>query len=136
MPNINTLMGGKYLKKEDVPEPALVTVSRVTVENVAREDEPPERKAVMHFHEYDRGLVMNSTNLQLAAKALNSDDTDDWAGGKLVIYTDDNVSFGGRVVGGLRLRAPKQRQQPAQQTRKIVAEDDGTVAGMDEDIPF
>ena len=131
MANISQFMGGKYLKKEDVPSPALVTVARVTVENVARDDEPDERKCVVHFEELERGLVMNSTNLQIAARALGSDDTDDWPGGKLVIFTDENVSFGGRVVGGLRLRAPK-----GQAAAKPAPARPNPVAEMDDDPPF
>ena len=131
MANISQFMGGKYLKKEDVPSPALVTVARVTVENVARDDEPDEKKCVVHFEELERGLVMNSTNLQIAARALGSDDTDDWPGGKLVIFTDENVSFGGRVVGGLRLRAPK-----GQAAAKPAPVRPNPVAEMDDDPPF
>jgi hypothetical protein len=33
-------------------------------------------------------------------------------GGKIVLYRDDNVSFGGRMVGGIRVRAPRSKVLP------------------------
>lgn len=137
---ISAMMPSSYLKKEDVPTPALVTISRFTHENLAQDGQPKDEKWVMHFNEFDRGLVMNPTNLQLAALALGSDDTDDWLGRQIVLYTDPNVSFGGKLVGGLRLRARKQSRPaaapaappPPPPPRAPVASFDD----MDDDIPF
>jgi hypothetical protein len=53
-------------------------------------------------------MVLNSTNIQLMAKACGSDDTDDWIGKQIIVYVDENVSFGGELVGGLRIRKHKQ----------------------------
>jgi hypothetical protein len=130
MPNINTMMPSKYLKKEDVPQPALVTIRSFTRDNVAQQNEPEERKWIMHFDEFPVGMVLNSTNLQLAAQAMGSDETDDWIGKKIVIYTDPNVSFGGKLIGGLRLRAPR-KNKPAPPPPPVEVEDD-----LDSDIPF
>ena len=110
MPNINQMMPSKYLKKEDVPLPALVTIRDFTHENVAQQGQPEEKKWIMHFEEFENGMVMNSTNLQLAAQALGSDETEDWIGRKIVIFNDPNVSFGGKLTGGIRLRAQRVRQ--------------------------
>ena len=127
---ISAMMPSSYLKKEDVPTPALVTIKSFTHENLAQDGQPEDKKWVMHFNEFDRGLVMNPTNLQLAAMALASDDTDDWLGKQIVIYTDPNVSFGGKLVGGLRLRAPKRKPAPVPAPPPPAEYDD------DSDIPF
>ena len=40
-------------------------------------------------------------NIQLCARACNSDDTDEWTDGrKSVLYADPNVSYAGKLVGG------------------------------------
>ena len=130
--HISKLMPSKYLKKEDLDQDVLVTVSGVSIENVARDNEPEENKAVLHFKEYDRGLVCNSTNLQLCAKACGSEDTDDWIGQQVVLYVDDNVSFGGKIVGGLRIRAAR-RKQPHAPARRAPEPD---MADTDDSIPF
>lgn len=140
--NINQMMPSKYLKKDDVPQPALVTIRKFSHENVAQQDQAEEKKWVLHFDEFDRGLVMNSTNLQLAAVALGSDETDEWVGRQIVLYSDPNVSFGGKLVGGLRLRAVRtkapapavQRTPPAQPAQRQVPAE--PFADMDDEPPF
>lgn len=52
-------------------------------------------------------MVLNSTNGQIIAQITKSEDTDDWKGWKIVLYDDPNVSFGGKLVGGIRVRAPR-----------------------------
>lgn len=130
--NINQMMPSTYLKKEDVMQPALVTIRRFTQENLAQQNAPEELKWIMHFAEFDKGLVMNPTNLQLAALALGSEETDHWIGKQIVLYTDPNVSFAGKPVGGLRLRAMKRKAQPAPPPpAPATAFDD-----LDDDVPF
>lgn len=140
MPHINDMLAGRFLKKEDVPKPVLVTVRSLKKTNVAMTNEEPELKWTMQFDEFEQPLVMNPTNIQLAAAAMESDDTDDWIGRQLVLYVDPTVAMGGKLVGGLRLRAPK-RAAPR-------AEDEApppppppkrpsrAAADMDDDIPF
>ena len=106
------LTSSKYLKKEDFPQPALVTIKDVRKENVALPSQPKKERGVIYFNEYDKGMVLNSTNLKRAEKAAGSDDTQDWVGKKLVVYVDEEVEFGGEIVGGLRVRAPKPQGKP------------------------
>lgn len=109
---LTELLESKYLKKEDFPTPALLTVDRLERVDVAQEGQPAEYKWCLHFAELERGLVLNSTNIQTLG-ALLGDDTDHWLGHKVVAYHDPSVSFGGKLVGGIRLRAPKQQAKPA-----------------------
>ena len=110
--NINEMKESKYLKKEDVGAGTLFTIKEIKHENVALETQPEELKYVMYFHEATKGIVMNWTNLQLAAKALGSENTDDWMGKQIVLYEDPNVSFGGKLVGGIRIRANQTAAEP------------------------
>ena len=107
MPNINELKTSKFLKKEDVGEGALVTIHGVTKHNIAIEGAPEDLKYCLTFDELEKPLVLNSTNGQLIAKITGEDEMDNWSGKQVVLYCDDNVSFQGKLVGGIRVRAPK-----------------------------
>lgn len=105
--NISELKGGKYLRKEDLESPALLTIKDVVKQNVAPPNEPPEIKGVMSFVEPDISpLVLNSTNANRVA-SLYGMETDDWRGQKIVAFNDPNVEYAGKMIGGVRLRAPK-----------------------------
>lgn len=124
--HISKMTESKYLKQDDVGDGKLVTVKGITRTNVAREDDEPEYKYTMAFQETDKPLVLNTTNIQLCARACGSEDTDDWIGKKIVLYTDPNVSYAGKLVGGIRIRAPK-----GAAAKPVPAADPN-----DDDIPF
>ena len=111
MPNINELKSSKFLKKEDVGEGLLVTIHSVSKHNVALEGAPDDMKWCVSFEELDKPLVLNSTNAQLIAKITGDENTDGWPGKKIVLYTDDNVSYQGKIVGGIRARAAKKASE-------------------------
>lgn len=97
----------RFLKQSDFPKPGLLTVSRFENTNVAPENEPKEMKWVVFFEECEQGMVLSVTNLQLIKAATGTNDPDEAVGKKIVVYVDPTVSFGGKIVGGLRIRAPK-----------------------------
>lgn len=135
MPKTSEMRESKFMKKEDVGAGALMTVEGCEPHNVAKEGAPPENKWCLTFAEMDKPLVLNSTNIQLCERIFGSDDTDEWIGKKLVLYTDPNVSYAGKIVGGIRVRAPKAAKagagsKPAPPPPPPV--DDLT----DDDIPF
>lgn len=110
MPKTSDMRESKFLKKEDVGAGALMTVESCEQHNVAKEGAPPEHKWCLTFADSDKPLVLNSTNIQLCERIFGSDDTDHWIGKKIVLYTDPNVSYAGKIVGGIRVRAPKVKQ--------------------------
>lgn len=118
MPNISVLKSSKYLKKEDCGPGILVTITGCTEENVAKEGSPEELKWCLHFAETEKPMVLNSTNGQIIAGFVGSDNTDDWVNRKIVLYADPNITFGGKLIGGIRARAPRTPQaapaRPAQ----------------------
>jgi hypothetical protein len=113
MPKVADMRESKFLKQSDVGAGALLTVESIDQHNVAKEGADPEMKWCMSFTECEKPLVLNSTNIQLSQNIFGSDDTDDWVGKKIVLYTDPNVSFQGKLVGGIRVRAPKVAAKPA-----------------------
>lgn len=114
MPNINEMIPSNYLKQSDFPDPLIVTVRKVEKKNIAMDGKPADYKWLCKFDEFEKPMVLNTTNIQLMAKACGSDNTDDWPGKEVIVYVDENVSFGGELVGGLRVRRYQAAPQPAQ----------------------
>ena len=112
MPKISEMMDSKFLRKEDVGHGALMTVAGCDQYNVAKQGAEPENKWCLTFEESDKPLVLNSTNIQLCQRVFGSDDTDEWTGKKIVLYTDPNVPYAGKIVGGIRVRAYKVKAAP------------------------
>lgn len=100
------MIESKFLKKEDLDydNGNIVTISKIEQQNVALQDGEEDLKWCMTFKEFKKPMVLNSTNIQLTTKALGTDETDFWLGKKIIIYVDDNVSFGGKLVGGIRIK--------------------------------
>lgn len=111
MPRTSDMIPSKFLKQSDIGEGKLVTIRNLTKENVARDDAEPEYKWTIHFDELDKPLVLNTTNIGILEAILQSDNSDDWTGKQVVLYVDPTVNFGGKVVGGIRVRA-KKGQEP------------------------
>ncbi len=126
MPNINTMKASKFLKRDEVGRGLLVTIQDVRQENVAKEGAPEELKWCAHFREIEKPIVLNWINLQTVAKIAGDDDSDNWGGQMIVLYDDPNVSFGGKITGGIRIRAPKQGTKAVQEIEPLV----------DDEIPF
>lgn len=110
MPTTREMLPSKYLKKEDVGEGVLATIQSFEKVNVAVEGAEAEYKWAASFHELDKPLVLNSTNIHVMEAVFGSDNTDNWVGKQIVLYNDPNVSFAGKITGGIRVRAPKVKQ--------------------------
>ncbi len=145
--NVNKdLKNSRFVTGADCDPPIKVTISHVEQMNVAPADQKPEPRWVVHFKEPDvKPLVLNTTNGQMISKITGSDESDGWTGAEIVLYFDPNVSFGGKLVGGIRIRAPrKDRVVPAmpslQASLAAIDQDSERAAAeaglIDEDIPF
>lgn len=102
---VKDMIQSKFLRKEDFDEDQVLTIKDCKLEQVGKDDAPEERW-VLYFRERDKGMVLNITTIRVL-EATYGGDTDQWVGNKVMVYVDPNVSFGGKVVGGLRLRTPK-----------------------------
>jgi hypothetical protein len=111
--HISQLKQSKFLTRGDVAKPVLVTIQEVFQDNVAKEGAPEELKWCIAFPELEKPMVLNSTNGQIIAQITKSEDTDHWTGQKIVLYDDPTVSFGGKLTGGIRVRAPRNQPAPA-----------------------
>jgi len=111
MPKVSEMIPSKFLKESDVGDGRLFTIKDVKEVNIARNADEPIMKWVMYFQETPKGLVLNNTNIKRLEKICGSDNTDDWAGQQVVVYWDDSVEFMGEIVGGMRVRAPKRKEE-------------------------
>lgn len=137
MPKTSEMRESKFLKQSDVGGGALMTVEGCSRHNVAKDGAEPEHKWCLSFEESEKPLVLNTTNIKLCERIFGSDDTDHWVGKRVVLYVDPNVSYGGELVGGIRVRAPKAK--PAAAAPAPAAPPQAVAAGeplTDDDIPF
>jgi hypothetical protein len=107
---MNDVFPSNYLKADtEVPEEGevAVTISSITMETLGQ-GKDSEEKPVIFFEEFEKGLVCNKTNWQMISRVCGSDDSDDWVGRRIALYSTD-VQFGNEVTRGIRVRskAPK-----------------------------
>lgn len=110
--NLNDFKKSKFLTKEDAGTGILVTIAKITEENVAMEGAEPEYRPVVWLQETEKPFVCNMTNAQAIAAITGATDEIEtkWVGAKIVLFNDPNVMMKGKLTGGLRVRAPKQVQ--------------------------
>ena len=112
MPTIDDLKKSNYVSKRDVEPPILVTITGYQEVNVALEGYEPDLRWALTFRELEKPFVLNSTNGQIIAAITGSGDLNDWKGKQIVLYNDPNVSFRGKLTGGIRCRAPRHQTEP------------------------
>ena len=98
----------QWLAAADVDPAVVVTVSGLTQEEVGQKK---ELKPVLWFQEQSKGLIINKTNWQATVKICGSDDSDDWVGKAVELYST-LVQFAGEEVHAIRVRAPKTAKLP------------------------
>ena len=107
-------LSGSFLKQSDFDTDPAITFTIRTVEKKqfeAKNGRPAEAKWVVTF-DGDRSLGLNKTNLALLAKWFGKR-ASAWKGQRVTVYKDESISFGGRLVGGLRVRKPMAQDVPA-----------------------
>lgn len=94
-----------YLRKEDLPEPKRVTISRVAIEKV-QTDHGKEKMPVIHFTDKELNpYVLNKTNARIC-QVLFGDEISNWRGQEIEVYCEPFVFYEDEQVGGIRFRAP------------------------------
>lgn len=105
--DVSADLTGQFLKQSDFPNDTGLTFTIARVEKIhfeAKNGRPAEDKWVVFFED-DRCLGLNKTNLALLVKFFGKHHRA-WVGKAVAVYKDESVSFGGRLVGGLRVRRP------------------------------
>jgi hypothetical protein len=124
--DVSADLSGSFLKQSDFDRDPAITFTITRVEKAhfdAKNGRPAEDKWVVHF-DGDRQLGLNKTNLALLAKWFGRR-ASTWKGQKVTVYKDESISFGGRLVGGLRVRKPSLQDIPAFVTEPGVLDSEG-----------
>jgi hypothetical protein len=124
--DINSMFPSKYLKKEDFPQPTVLTIKLCAIEEVAK----GETKPILYFTERAKGIVLNKTKATLLGSTFGND-SDSWAGRKVRLSIDPTVrDLAGNVVGGIKLECSKGAAPPKPVVVPLPADSD------DLDAPF
>jgi hypothetical protein len=128
------MIQSKFLKKEDFPQPMILTIKGVAMEEVGGRG---DTRWVLYFNENVKGIVLNVTKIK-QLEATYGDDTDRWTGRKVKVMHDPTVMMGQQVVGGIKFVMPSNPQaqvQPRPTPPPTVAQQAGAPE-FDDDIPF
>jgi hypothetical protein len=105
--NIDDMNESRFLRAADCGEEGvLVIIEYVHKQNVAPLGEKPKEKWCSFHSNGVKPLVLNWTNRQKIAEILGTKETDDWTGGQVEAYKAKNIPFQGKMVEGIRIRAP------------------------------
>lgn len=116
---------GKYLKREDVTEEGTAhKIVSCSQQQLLMGDGQSETKWVLTLGEL-KPLILNSTNIRRCVAAFGTQETDEWIGRSIIVYDDPEIEFGGKIVGGVRLRAvPKKAAPKPKPKAELVVDDD------------
>ena len=95
----------KYLTKEDVGDGLTVCIADVQEQEVQSGNGRTEDKTVCLLKD-EKPLIVNGSNWDTIADLYGGDD-EDWSGHWITLYHDRSVSFGGKRVGGIRVKPDK-----------------------------
>ena len=85
----------KYLKHQDLQgQDVVLTIDSVTRESIKEKDGSEKKKFILYFKELEKGLVLNSTNMNTLYAVLKSDESDDWINKRItLIKSSDSSDF-------------------------------------------
>ncbi len=117
----DAMIESKYIKQGDIDGEMTVTIRKFGQVNVAQDGQPEEKKWAVRFDEFSKPMVLNASNIEMMKLIASS--PEEAVGKKCVLYVDPTIMFGGKRVGGLRIKpAPQGAASP--------------VAEMEDDVPF
>jgi hypothetical protein len=126
---VSEVFPSKYIAAADLNNQNVrVTISRVEIEKIGDDTKP-----VIYFKGKQKGLVCNKTNSKTIAQ-IYGDETDDWAGGELILFPI-MTDYQGKPVEAVRVRAPQPKDNPKQQAQQPPPRETAET-GLDDSIPF
>ena len=98
--DIRTAFPSKYLEAADVPTDAVVTIRRLSIEEVGQDKKP---RPIVFFDGVAKGMCLNKTNANTIA-AIYGFETDGWIGKPITVYATE-TEFQGTMKPCLRVRS-------------------------------
>lgn len=87
-----------FMKVDDLNKKRIA----VTIKDATMETLGDDKKLILHFTDHDKSLVLNKTNSEMIKMLLGSDDTDDWAGQRIILRPD-MTTFQGKPTPCIRV---------------------------------
>ena len=82
----------------------LLTIANVKNEMVLNPRTTKEEEVItVYFEEVEQPLILNATNNALIIELLETADFNEWVGKQIYLGVDENVFFGKKKVGGVRV---------------------------------
>ena len=95
-----------FYKASDITSPILLTIASISSERLGEGREAKDKYVASFKEPGSKLLVVSSTKWDAIALIARTDESDDWPGTRIVLYRD-KVTFGGKLVDGIKIRAPK-----------------------------
>jgi hypothetical protein len=131
---VSQVFSGEYLKASDLQG----AEHSVVIADVQRKEFDDGDKLLITFQNRKKSLVANKTNSNTISDAYG-DDTDDWIGKEIVLYST-MVDFQGKRTPAIRVRPPAPRKPISQQATPSPKVNpppaNGASADMNDEIPF
>jgi hypothetical protein len=108
MMRINEAFPSRFIKAGDLADGVL----RARIKKVAWEMVGTDERPVMTFVGQSKSMPLNKTNFRTIADAYG-DESDDWTGKEIDVYSTRVSDPTGRLVDGLRVRVPAMRKPDA-----------------------
>ena len=135
---IGSAFKGSYLKASDLNGARIVvTIDHVAIEKVGQGDDQDD-KPIVYFAGKEKGLALNKTNANSITEILNTDETEEWRGRRIVLHPD-KTDFNGKRVDCIRVApAPKSgtTSRPTPPPPPPVEEPSDSIEITDADVPF
>src|SRR5689334_25343460 len=98
---VGTAFPSKYLKAADLQgRDVIASIDYCEMANIGDDE-----KLVVYFQGKNKGMVLNRTNANMITEIAGTDETDEWQGIKIKLYSC-RVDFQGRRVDALRVDFP------------------------------
>ena len=95
----------KYLKHQDLNgQDVVLTIDRVTRESIKDKDGTEKKKFILYFRELEKGLVLNTTNMNTLYALLKTDESAEWIGKRITLFEKEDIEMGGQLTSGIRVR--------------------------------
>src|SRR5215468_4335568 len=109
----------KYLKKEDISSAVNTSILWIKEEEVTAPGKGTETRLVLYLDGFKKGLVLNAANADALAEVAGTDDYEKWSDIPIELYVDPDVKYGGKKIGGIRIRKPTLVQVQAQEPESV-----------------
>ena len=109
-------------------EEKVLTIASVNTKETIVTNEGKSTKAVVHWVEKEKSMILNVARAKAIQKATGSPWMDDWIGKKVQLYIDNKVKAFGEIVSAVRVRpyAPKiAAKQEVKSDSELICEECG-----------